>query len=72
MTTKVEAVQRVLAATWSIIYANIAGYYPAAKDSNKWMAGIIGQFLTYIADQARVHSLLMGYSEVEADTIGCV
>lgn len=72
MTTKVEAIQRVLAATRDIIYATITGYYPVAKDSHKWMVGIVGQFLTYIADQARVYSLLMGYSEVEADTIGCV
>lgn len=47
MTTKVEAIQRVLAenggtATWDIIYANIACYYPTAKDSKEWMAGIRG------------------------------
>lgn len=45
--TKVEAIEHVLqdnggAATWSYIYDNIEKYYPSAKNSKEWEAGIRG------------------------------
>ncbi len=45
--TKVEAIEHVLqdnggAASWSYIYDNIVRYYPAAKVSKEWEAGIRG------------------------------
>ncbi len=45
--TKVEAIKRVLKdfggiATWEIIYNNIEKYYPNAKQSIEWKAGIRG------------------------------
>jgi len=45
--TKVEAIQKVLKdnggiATWEIIYNEIEKYYPEAKKSREWSAGIRG------------------------------
>lgn len=45
--TKVEAIKKVLednngAASWNIIYNNIEKYYPTAKNSVEWKAGIRG------------------------------
>lgn len=45
--TKVEAIERVMkdnggVATLDIIYNNICKYYPSAKDSREWEAGIRG------------------------------
>ena len=45
--TKVEAIKRVLEdnggiATWEIIYNEIEKYYPEAKVSTEWQAGIRG------------------------------
>lgn len=45
--TKVEAIRSVLKdnggiATWEIIYNEIEKYYPTAKASNEWQAGIRG------------------------------
>lgn len=45
--TKVEAIEHVLqdnggAASWNYIYENIERYYPAAKVSKEWEAGIRG------------------------------
>jgi len=45
--TKVDAIKRVMqdnggTATWDIIYDNIEKYYPSAKTSREWKAGIRG------------------------------
>ena len=45
--TKVDAIKRVMqdnggTATWDIIYDNIEKYYPSAKASREWKAGIRG------------------------------
>ena len=45
--TKVEAIEKVMkdnggAASLDIIYTNICKYYPTAKDSIDWQAGIRG------------------------------
>ncbi len=45
--TKVEAIKRVLEdnngiATWEMLYNQIEKYYPRAKASNEWQAGIRG------------------------------
>jgi len=45
--TKIEAIKKVMehnggTATWEIIYDNIEKYYPAAKISKDWEAGIRG------------------------------
>lgn len=45
--TKVEAIKKVLEdnngiATWEMIYDQIEKYYPAAKSSKEWQAGIRG------------------------------
>lgn len=45
--TKVDAIKRVMqdnggTATWDIIYDNIEKYYPSAKTSLEWKAGIRG------------------------------
>lgn len=47
MVTKVDAIKKVLeefngVATWEQIYNNIGKYYPAAKVSREWKAGIRG------------------------------
>lgn len=47
MMTKVEAIKKVLednggTASWDIIYDNIEKYYPAAKGTKDWQAGIRG------------------------------
>lgn len=47
MMTKVEAIKKVLEdnggiATWEIIYNEIEEYYPEAKSSREWSAGIRG------------------------------
>ena len=47
MITKVEAIKKVLeefngVATWKQIYDNIEKYYPPAKVSKKWEAGLRG------------------------------
>lgn len=47
MVTKVEAIRKVLeefngVATWEQIYTNIEKYYPTAKISKEWQAGIRG------------------------------
>ncbi|MBI4653118.1 hypothetical protein HY750_02590 [Candidatus Kuenenbacteria bacterium] len=45
--TKVEAIKRLMQdngglASWKYIYDNIERYYPAAKSSSEWEAGIRG------------------------------
>lgn len=47
--TKVEAIKKVIEdhngiATWEIIYNEIEKYYPSAKSSEQWEAGIRGVF----------------------------
>ena len=45
--TKVKAIKRLMednggSATWAMIYNNIEKYYPAAKSSKEWQAGLRG------------------------------
>jgi DNA-directed RNA polymerase delta subunit len=45
--TKVEAIRKLMedrggSVTWQTIYNNIEQYYPAAKSSQEWQAGIRG------------------------------
>lgn len=45
--TKVEAIEQLMrdnggTANWALIYKNICKYYPAAKDSKDWEAGLRG------------------------------
>lgn len=45
--TKVEAIKKIMEendgiASWSLIYENIVNYYPNAKKSTEWKAGIRG------------------------------
>lgn len=56
--TKVEAIQKVMednhgTASLEIIYENIAKYYPTAKDSNEWEAGIRGVLYREIRNDKR-------------------
>ena len=48
--TKIEAIEKVMidnggTASLNIIYNNICKYYPTAKDSKEWEAGIRSIFL---------------------------
>jgi hypothetical protein len=54
--TKVEAIKKVLEdhngiATWEIIYSEIEKYYPAAKTSVEWEAGIRGVLYRELRNQ---------------------
>ena len=54
--TKVEAIKKVLEdnggiATWEIIYNEIERYYPMAKASMEWQAGIRGVLYREIKNQ---------------------
>ena len=56
--TKVEAIQRVMednngSASLDVIYQNIDKYYPTAKDSNEWEAGIRGVLYREIRNNKR-------------------
>lgn len=56
--TKVEAIQKVMednggTASLELIYENICKYYPAAKDSDKWDAGIRGVLYREIRNKRR-------------------
>lgn len=56
--TKVEAIEKVMrdnggAASWDIIYQNIEKYYPAAKSSKDWEAGIRGVLYREIRSHRR-------------------
>lgn len=56
--TKVEAIQKVMednngSASLDVIYQNIDKYYPTAKDSNEWEAGIRGVLYREIRNNKR-------------------
>lgn len=56
--TKVEAIAKVMednggAASLEIIYNNICKYYPTAKDSNEWEAGVRGVLYREIRNNRR-------------------
>jgi len=56
--TKIEAIQKIMedndgAASLEIIYQNIAKYYPNAKASNEWQAGIRGVLYREIKNKQR-------------------
>lgn len=56
--TKVEAIEKVMidnggAASLNIIYSNICKYYPTAKDSKEWEAGIRGVLYREIRNNRR-------------------
>lgn len=63
--TKVEAIKKVLddnggAATWDIIYNNIEKYYPAAKASDEWQAGIRGVLYRELKDNKNFKKIGFG------------
>jgi len=56
--TKVEAIQKVMednhgTASLEIIYQNVEKYYPAAKNSNEWEAGVRGVLYREIRNNKR-------------------
>ncbi len=56
--TKIEAIEKVMednggVASWDIIYQNIEKYYPTAKDSKDWEAGIRGVLYREIRNHRR-------------------
>lgn len=71
--TKVEAIKKVLEdnggiATWEIIYNEIERYYPAAKTSREWAAGIRGVLYREIKNQRNFKKIDEGtYSLVDYD-----
>jgi len=76
MMTKVEAIKQVLednggAASWKIIYNNIEKYYPTAKQSGEWEAGIRGVLYREIRNNKNFKKIGLGifalneYSEEE-------
>lgn len=82
--TKVEAIAKVMednggTASLDIIYNNIAKYYPTAKNSHEWEAGIRGVLYREIRNQRRFKKIglsiyaLSNYQEeqkpAEADSI---
>lgn len=63
--TKVEAIKKVLednngAASWKIIYNNIENYYPTAKSSQEWQAGIRGVLYREIRDDKSFKQIGLG------------
>ena len=82
--TKVEAIAKVMednggTASLSVIYDNITKYYPTAKDSNEWEAGLRGVLYREIRNNRRFKKIglsiyaLSDYKEEqkpnESDTI---
>ena len=71
--TKVEAIKKVLEdnggiATWEIIYNEIEKYYPEAKKSKEWSAGIRGVLYREIKDDKSFKKIDEGtYSLVDYD-----
>lgn len=71
--TKVEAIKKVLEdnggiATWEIIYNEIERYYPAAKASREWAAGIRGVLYREIKNQRNFKKIDEGtYALAEYD-----
>ncbi|WP_462267364.1 HNH endonuclease [Mucilaginibacter sp.] len=67
--TKVEAIKRVLldhngVANWSIIYSEITKYYPEAKRSIEWQAGIRG-VLYRSRDFKRINNGIISLAEYD-------
>jgi len=65
MVTKVEAIRKVLeehggVATWEQIYENIEKYYPAAKSSREWKAGIRGVLYREIKNNRNFKRITLG------------
>src|SRR3989344_4247775 len=65
MTTKVEAIKRVIedfngVANWEQIYNNIEKYYPAAKVSKEWKAGIRGVLYREIRNKKNFKKVSLG------------
>jgi len=63
--TKVEAIKKVLeefngVATWEQIYENIEKYYPAAKVSKEWKAGIRGVLYREIKNNRNFKKIGLG------------
>lgn len=71
--TKVEAIKKVLEdnggiATWEIIYNEIEKYYPEAKKSKEWSAGIRGVLYREIKNEKSFKKIDEGtYSLVDYD-----
>lgn len=69
--TKVEAIEKVMqdnggAASLDIIYKNICKYYPSAKDSKEWEAGIRGVLYREIRNNRRFKKIgLSIYSTID-------
>lgn len=65
MTTKVEAIKKVIqefngVANWEQIYENIEKYYPAAKVSKEWKAGIRGVLYREIRNKKNFKKVSLG------------
>lgn len=65
MTTKVEAIKKVIqkfdgVANWEQIYNNIEEYYPAAKVSKEWKAGIRGVLYREIRNKRNFKKISLG------------
>ncbi|MEA2053823.1 MAG: hypothetical protein U9O96_01710 [Candidatus Thermoplasmatota archaeon] len=65
MVTKVEAIKKVLeefggVATWEQIYDNIEKYYPTAKVSKEWKAGIRGVLYREIKNRRNFKKVGLG------------
>jgi len=63
--TKVEAIKKVMednggTATWDIIYSNIEKYYPAARASAEWQAGLRGVLYREIKDRRNFKKIGFG------------
>jgi len=63
--TKVDAIKRVMqdnggTATWDIIYDNIEKYYPSAKTSREWKAGIRGVLYRELKDNRNFKKIGLG------------
>ena len=70
MTTKVEAIKKLIqdfngVASWEQIYNNIEKYYPAAKTSKEWKAGIRGVFYREIKNKKNFKKVGLGLYALE-------
>lgn len=70
MVTKVEAIKRVIqdfngVANWEQIYNNIEKYYPAAKVSREWKAGIRGVLYREIRNKKNFKKVSLGLYALE-------
>jgi hypothetical protein len=76
--TKVEAIKRLLedsggSATWGMIYTNIEKYYPSAKSSREWQAGLRGVLYRELGKQFKRVGLgiyaLMDFKEEKIEEV---